>query len=325
MKRVLLVFLFLTFENTQASVPLIKRTELFSFLEKKICKNNRQDLSLTPSELWANGIYDSQVLISILTPEKKGALSKENLDIAAKIQMTKESHRSFIYGKCGNRFAWLATLPSPVSIDSENLETELTENCKSFEIETVPNLDIKNLNELRTGKGRYFSGSVTCNPKKPAWQGPQEWFLIKGALKDQLASIFESYPPSKVTILSLFSLINQMRKSEGAHPLIISKTTDDIAKRLVRSASILHNQKRFRVLSKFAKEADPTLEKTAETRVIAKNLNDLAQLIITSPSHRRMILNKDHNIVGIGIKKIADRSLAVIITGKVGRIVSAKK
>jgi hypothetical protein len=319
--RIFLAASFLFSCIAQSSVPLNKRTELFNLLENKICSSTDAINDIDHHFFWKHGLYDSQVSISTYFPEKKGALSRENLMLAAKIQMAKERHRSFAMGKCGHRFAWVASFPSPVKLDSKRLVKTLADKCDSFKVHTTPTKENLTINNLLSSKHLYSFASIMCKPKVPSWQGPQEWFLIKGDLSDQLAVklLRESEFPS-LDLMPVFSSIIKMRRLSNLPPLTIHRSLDGIAKRLGRSGSILHNSKRLRILSKITKESVGSLRKVAETRVIAKNMTEFIELVLASPAHRNMLLNPAANHIGVEVKKLNGSFLIVIITGEIDEV-----
>jgi hypothetical protein len=314
-----LMFLFPFISYAKSSVPII-RTELFSMFGKKLCKSISSVETIDHISLWADEVFDSQIFVSILKPEKKGALSRENIELAAKIQLAKEHHRSYVYGKCRNSYAWVASFPSPVKLSDKNLSNALVANCRSYSIDTVPKTSGAQISDL-IDRSNYISASVTCTPKSPKWLGPQEWFLIKGSMSDLVTNTLKEKEklytqPKDFNILNTFSLVNNLRLSHGLSTLKIHKSIDEISKRLSRSGSIIHNSKRFRVLSRFAKEKNPLIHKTAETRVIAKDLGEFIDLVTLSPNHRKMLLNPKADMIGISLNKVGSKTLIVIITAE---------
>lgn len=293
-----------------------KRTKLKEFFHNKICQKDLHQIK--SQDLWSHKIYDSQIFISILYPDNKHSLSKKNIDLAAKIQMAKEKHRSYVSGKCHSKYVWIVTFPSPVGFESSKLERQLANLCDKVSIQSTPGDIATDLKSIRNEKSNYSSASIICHPKKPNWIGPQEWFLVVGDKVDTLKNKIVSQIPenTKISVLNVFSLVAKIRRFHDLNPLVIRKPIDEIAQRLTRNGSILHNSKKFRMIANHTKKNDPSIKKMAETRVKAKTLKEFAELVLSSPSHRSMILNPKAETLGIGITSAKDKNLTVLITAE---------
>lgn len=315
--RIILATSFLFSYSAQSSVPLKQRTELFSFFEKKICGSPDVINKLDHHTFWQEGVFDSQIAVSTFFPEKRGALSRENIHMAAKIQMAKEKHRGVLYGKCAHKYAWVASFPSPTGLTSKELIPSLEQNCSSFETHTIPETKASSITDLLKNKKNYAFASVICNPRRPSWLGPQEWFLIQGGKQDPLLEQMGALKqPKQIDILSVFTTIAKMRRLADSSQVTINRSLDQMAQRLARSGSILHNSKRLKALSLLAQEKIPELSKTAETRVIVKDIKEFIELTLSSPTHRKMLLNRQASHVGIEVKKLQNKFLIVVISAE---------
>lgn len=317
----LLTLILIPIPEIAESSVFVKRTELFDVFQNEICQSIDNVKNLDHKKLWSLGVYDSQIKVSIIQPEKSQSIPTSSMKLAAKIQLKNSQHRSYIFGKCKNQYGWIATFPSSHNLENILKKKSLTKICKKFSIDSIPQDLRHNLTNL-TVKKDFISASITCQPVEPIWMGPQEWFLIKGNQVDDLSTNLLDeknfkHMPKEISHESIFLVINKLRILKNIRPLQKNSELDEISERLSRTKSINHNSKRLKVLSNFVKDVIPSLKKTAETRVIAKDLNEFVELVSLSPNHRKMILAPDATMLGVHIKKIKEKSLVVLTTGEV--------
>lgn len=300
-----------------------ERTFQIDDLKKMHCPTNSAR-NLNPTPDYTEKILDAGMFVGIYQKQEKNITAKQ-MNHLGKSQASKLRHLSFVTADCDERNTLVVSFPSPLPLKKGNIsgvQKALERHCKSHKVESVSGESLS-LRDLISNRKKFISASVVCLPKTPSWAGPREWFLVKGMKEDKTSDslptiykkigIDESSAP--VNIAAVLKLINELRAISGLAVTRPHSSLTKMANRLTRSKSLEHNTKRVAALSEIAKEDIPSLKKVAETRVMSSTLGGLARLVLTSPGHRNMILDKHATLSGIHTRKIGRSYLTVIVYG----------
>jgi len=247
-------------------------------------------------EFWKKKLFDSQISVSIYQFKKK--LTQDIAKSLAEKTASSKHHRGFAFGSCGDSKYYVITTPSPIRIDSTELEKKLKESCLSFQAAATTETHLVAAIDLPPKQIKDQGVSVTCFLANTT----QEWFLL---------------PPSNWTKTTeegdLFSWINLKRMTLKLSPLAKDHDLDTVAKQLNQQTTPLHDRASLKKALLDLKQKSK-FEKTKflfEDRALGKSLEEVKDLLWWSPRHRQLLLNPEAKNIGLDQSEQVQISIAI--------------
>ncbi len=248
-------------------------------------------------EFWKKGLFDSQISVSIYQSKKKFTLHMAR-SLAEKNAISKQ-HRGFAFGSCEDSKYYVVTTPSPIPVDSGELEKKLKESCLSFQSDATTETHLLAPILLPPKQIKDQGVSVTCFLDNTT----QEWFLL---------------PPanwSKTTDgRDLFTWINLKRKVLKLSQLDLDQNLIGVAKQLNQKATPLHDRSALKK-ALFDLKKKGNFEKTKfiyEDRALGKSLVEIKDILWWSPRHRQLLLKPEAK--NIGFDQSEQLQISIVIT-----------
>jgi uncharacterized protein YkwD len=293
------------------------RNDLKDKLSSLLCSDaatpDKAEFRPSAKDIWSKNIYDAQVNVQVLNTNKEELLEQKARELAKRLR-----NKGVSWGGCKDNTGWIASMPSPKNVLSEDgvLEQKvLSENCAKFSVEYVKadggksrNIKIKKSSSdlLKLNLSFLESGtlSVTCTTNNN--RGPSLWFLYpikKGAL--------ETVPLSEeIKANEIDGWINKIREREGLKPLSWDKSRlSDIAKALGQRVEVSHDVKMLRRLTE-------NIGFLGENRAKDSSLENIAWLFWNSPRHRELLLEKGAKKMGLYLRETQDYKFMVLILSR---------
>ena len=330
MPRNALLSLAVSFLSSQASLSLAAaqvRPDLQSALATRLCQSQSP---LEARELWQLGVFDAQMQAAWIDADEPIALA--DLLEAAQQQAAKSLHQGYAFGLCDSRRAWIVTSPAPAAIlrreaDSIVAATSLLQgSCTHYDLDTaeaakgmprslqkksLPTTDnvVINANFLKAG-----TVAVTCHPPGPATRGPELWALMPVGRWDY-TKVPDFDAGQYQGSAGLKRWIEQLRASHSLKPLHLNKPImKRYARELLQATSIRHP--RALLLTQAAELKKKKGKFLGENRVKASSSSEMAWLLWHSPQHRRLLLNKEANALGLELSRLDLDELAVLVLAR---------
>ena len=251
MKKIFILTIFLP--TSALSITTSFRDDLRHKLKTKLCYG---DLSTNdPRDLWAVGIYDSQIVGQVFKAKKK--FSKELIERASLKIAEKRHKRGAAAGFCDDGKVWTIATPAPKNIleNGEYLRIsthELRESCKSFRVDFTPDgLSLpkklasstnNNATQISINKKFLKKGviSLSCDPKDEDL-GHQTWFMIPNK-KPEFDLPNEKFLNLANDSSTFISWLNSVRSIYSMKPLEKNSILQNVSKILVYP-SVNHHRK----------------------------------------------------------------------------------
>jgi hypothetical protein len=316
-----------------SSTALAKAPNQRKDLSKKIAKIVCADKKIDLKNSFANKIYDAQIDGQLLFRINGGKSSIKDAARKARAMAKTRKYHGYAFGVCDSGVGFSAATPAPMPLRGKTLlpRVSLNKHCKSWRADFASAKPIAP-RRLKIIKGKISlpnkNGvlSVTCQPKKPRWLGPVQWYMApvgKGPGKTPAKKILtKSGGTREQQLASLYKWINETREIVGLSKLIINENLEFSADTLAIGKRLSHDRKMLRSTEKNLK---PTgIHLIGENRVKSSNLEQLATLLWNSPRHRGLLLNKKATYIGANISSNQVESFAVITVGS-SRLTMAKR
>lgn len=325
----------LSFEDVVARRGTIEKQKI----SQMVCLNE----IATAQKLWKRGIFDAQIEIQFVQPERDGdELTEMDLINQAKLVTRKLEFSSYLVGKCSEKLGWIASFPAPESLNiSQNVvrfsNSEFIKYCKEIDIRfaatragEVERINAENgLIELE----KYKNGTIgiVCQPKNVKKKGPVLWYLIPTSKRlsgyfpsSKMLSFEEDF--GKISknkkeffrdkaLAEIAQWINSVRLQNNRNPINFSKEilNKEISKlsHVSDSRFLKHDRVRLREVAKTLKESGIAL--LGENRAKAAKAKDILWLFWNSPHHRQLLLSEKSNCGSVDIKKSAGQWHAMTI------------
>ena len=281
--------------------------------------------SALPLALWDRGLSDAQIEGRLL--ERRFGQEPNLLSAQRKARSIAQMRRyqGYAYGKCHDGRAWALALPAPSPIRRQDTTlhipvSALTSGCETWRIDYAQNsggdsIRLEHLTDKIDTK-TLAPGilSVSCQPRKPSWQGPVQWFLTPiGAPPSANVPSEEILRTGKNAEKGIIAWINHLRVKLKRAVLVSRIELIHEAGILAIDRSLTHNRKLLRAAS--SNLSSQNLNFLGENRVKGRNVQEIAWLLWHSPRHRDLLLHKDARLIGITMRKTPQGHLAVIVVG----------
>ena len=312
------VFLVLRGSALRAGTPTA-RTDLNPVLERLLCADTAP---LNPARSLAAGLVDANLQGMILRSKK--AVTIDSLRRSARSLATRNMHGGHSFGQCSDGSYWIASMPSPVSLQRNAGRVEipvdlLGSRCKKHEVTYVrweagdaQRLQLEGSNLSIKGLAPGIA-AVTCHPTRPAWAGPTNWFLVPiGGVDIRSVPLWESTPRLQDPMAQLVSWINRIRSRQGRVALRHDREhLRDAASLLAASGRSSHDTSLMgKVLDQLLAESVTPL---GENRVVGADLHEMVTLLWMSPRHRQLLLEERANLIGVVQRVVPTGKLAVLV------------
>jgi hypothetical protein len=304
----------------------VERQDVDRSMTAIYCADKQPD----PYDNWALGIFDAQLdgrfLESSRIPSDK---LREAVEQKAKSIARLNFPGGYAFGVCpGGLKAWALSMPAATPLrlmeGSKSFMVpihHLAKRCTSWTVDYVkaiggpPRQLQPNSKGLLDIRGLERGGiSLTCQPRYPTWAGPVLWYLMPvGGLPDQIPPMGEELSTGHLGT-SLASWIQKIRAKEGLRPLIFSEVVSKYADLLAVSGTLQHNKSQQAFVERLMKES--RILAIGEDRVQGSSAKIMAWLLWNSPRHRRLLLDPQATLFGIGSTAAHEDTLAVVMTGR---------
>jgi hypothetical protein len=302
-----------------ASEDLHQRT-FPSDLREILCMRQVQSQDFVKS-----GIYDSQIVVSKLTPNTPQDHIKEAAVRETSMRRARDhSNLSFAYGLCNDGSAWIASMPSSQSIILKNASIEISpkliSKCapKTLQIRyaaaqkgrsmLVPQSRIEKGNiiaELPSAKGVV---AVSCTLLHSLQDGPRELAMIPtGGFEPAEKELKLS---SITTKFEALDWINSKRRENSIPEFSNDQLLTNAAVESAATKSVKHNTKSLNKLGDALLKSG--INPIGEDRVIASTWAEALKLFWISPFHRDLLLNPNANLAGFSSRPLESGQLIVV-------------
>jgi len=292
------------------------RKDMGSKMTSFVCNDKLRNLD----GIFAAKLFDAQIEGQLLTNKFGKPVKTQDLETAA-ISLAKSLHyHGYTFGACPNGNGFTMATPAPEPLLENKLPLgALRNHCKSWRVDFAQAGLYKPVS-LPINGASYESPesnglvSVTCQPKKPSWLGPKQWYM-------KPTGKFTTTIPNSLVLdgdksikIRFVNWVNKNRGTLGLGALEIKQNLNISADTLSVSNSIAHNRTIIKSVASQLKENGYHF--LGENRVKGKDLDQIAKLLWMSPRHRELLLNPKANLIGINIKKLNAEYLAIVVLGE---------
>lgn len=320
----LLIACSVLFAGPAIALTPVERKDIADSLGPALCTSPTVPSAL-PLGLWEKGISDAQIEGRLLEQRFSVEINLSQAQRKAKSLARMRRYQGYAYGTCSDGRAWALALPAPAPLErtGEKLAVPalaLHETCESWRVDYARNnggtsvplrshggtIDIKTLEPGVV--------SVSCQPRKPRWQGPAQWYLTPiGLAPSAEVPGAESLKNGQTSEAGLIAWINQVRSQNQRRPLVVHADLTSEAGILAIDPSLTHNRKMLTAASTTL--AGQKLRFLGENRVKGRDLHEMAWLLWYSPRHRSLLLNEEARWLGVTLRNTREGKLAVIVIG----------
>ncbi len=303
------------------------RMDLQNKLGERLCRDQNP---LEARELWQLGVFDAQLQVAWIDATDPIALP--DLEDEARKKADIVQHHGFAFGLCTPLKAWVVSSHAPEPLfriegDSILLATSLMRDvCASYDLDAAEaekglprSLQKKSVplaTHLQINPAFLKAGtlSVTCHPPGRTIRGPELWGLMPIGRWDYAQIPFFNAAKLKGSI-GLKKWIEHLRASHKLKPLQLDRPIlTRFAQELLQESSIRHPRA---LLLNQASELNKKKGKfLGENRVKASSSSEMAWLLWHSPQHRRLLLNKEANALGLELSRLDLDELAVLVVAR---------
>ncbi len=293
------------------------RHDLGASLGSSLCPSSTK----SPESLWEFGVWDASLQGGVVYVPKRKELEKKIAHLARQ-----KDHHGYGFYPCGNNRYWYLTAPSasPFVIKNQKLQlplASLKKHCKSHLVEFAPwgqahmkEIEVRGstISLAPLGKGTL---SVRCQPREPSRSGPVVWALISLGVGPQEEIPFEDFFKKNPRSLTSFEQWLKKLREHFQLPSLVrdQKLLDKSAETMGENNSHLHDR---RLRDKAQYKIRDLYHLLGDNKVEGTSLREMARLLWLSPSHRRLLFNKEASHWGLHLKPLSGRQLLVFVLAK---------
>jgi hypothetical protein len=309
------------------------REDAVAAFDSVLCAGTSGDLTVAAQK---HGVYDGQIEGAKLSSRDGRPLDLDAAKMRARSIARVKRYTGYAAGQCADGSAWAAAFPAPTTIKFENQSIKLPisalqKQCSDWSVDLATSSAVERLPAsatIKVAKEKSGMMSVTCQPRRPRWQGPVVWYLIPvgqgpgGQVPHADMLSLNSGAPASIVATRLRSWVNAVRGDAKLAPVTVHSHLDAEAELLAIDTSVAHDRLLLKRIANGLPAHD--LRLIGEDRARAADLQRVAWLLWNSPRHRALLLDPDATHSGIAIKDVRGEMLAVILAAGGPKATTAK-